>query len=376
MMDSLDVHAIKQRCRGIALAAVLLLSAFFGFTVFSPLFLAVFALKLPFARFVVDSIICTWFALAVATFETVYGIKVTIQGDVSKLDAHASSIIVLNHRTRLDWLFFASVQARYGSLRRFKISLKDMLRHAPGAGWAMQAAQFLFMARNWERDKNRIEDFMKSFEDVQTYPQLLFFPEGTDLQPQSLQRSQQYAKKNDLPEYHYVLHPRTTGFSSLVQSMQAHNDLKQVIDATIAYPRNICQDESHLLAGDLPREIVFKINCYNVDQIDTSSEAGISKWLEQRWREKEDFLRGFYQNKGTSDCQSNGFTACQNLEVERVTFVLGLVCLSGWITCIIVISWAIVVNVYCFWMFIFVTVINTAISTFIGFDKLYSRILS
>lgn len=342
---------------------------------FSPLFVTVFALKLDSARFIVDSIICTWFGLAMAMFEIVYGVKVKIIGDVSKIDPNVSSLIVLNHRTRLDWLFYASVQCRYGSLRRFKISLKDMLRHAPGAGWAMQAAHFLFLTRNWEKDEGRIDSFMTYFKTAGTNPQLLLFPEGTDLQPESLMKSKNFAKKNDLPEYHHVLHPRTTGFSNLIKSMQNHNDLKQVIDATIAYPVNVCQDENGLLAGDLPEEIVFKINCYDIAQIDTSSDKTISDWLSAQWKEKEHFLSSFYQNKGYIDNRSNGLTRNINNEIERSTRVTCIACLGWWITLSTITCWWLAVSNLWFWTFWCLVAVNTALSSFVGFERLLGTIL-
>ena len=53
--------------------------------------------------------------------------------------------------------------------------------------------------------------------------QILLFPEGTDLTKHTKQRSDQYAEKNNLPKYDFVLHPRTTGFTHIVQEMKNGN---------------------------------------------------------------------------------------------------------------------------------------------------------
>ncbi|VDP94864.1 unnamed protein product [Echinostoma caproni] len=45
---------------------------------------------------------------------------------------------------------------------------------------------------------------------------LLIFPEGTDLNTSSLARSNQFARKNNLPFVSYTMHPRCTGFIYLV----------------------------------------------------------------------------------------------------------------------------------------------------------------
>ena len=43
--------------------------------------------------------------------------------------------------------------------------------------------------------------------------QILIFPEGTNLTPNTKKYSDEFAKKNNLLKFDYVLHPRVTGFS-------------------------------------------------------------------------------------------------------------------------------------------------------------------
>jgi lysocardiolipin and lysophospholipid acyltransferase len=44
------------------------------------------------------------------------------------------AIIMMNHRTRLDWLYYWSVVMRQGKLENEKIILKNELKQIPGAG--------------------------------------------------------------------------------------------------------------------------------------------------------------------------------------------------------------------------------------------------
>jgi lysocardiolipin and lysophospholipid acyltransferase len=46
-----------------------------------------------------------------------------------------SVIIMMNHRTRMDWLFFFCVLSRLKGLDNIKIILKRSLRSVPGPGW-------------------------------------------------------------------------------------------------------------------------------------------------------------------------------------------------------------------------------------------------
>ena len=42
--------------------------------------------------------------------------------------------MIMNHRTRFDWLYLFSYQVRHASVRRYTISLKNGLKFLPGIG--------------------------------------------------------------------------------------------------------------------------------------------------------------------------------------------------------------------------------------------------
>ena len=64
------------------------------------------------------------------------------------------------------------------------------------------------------------------FADLNYKTQLLLFPEGTDLSQQNKDKSNEFAKKNGLPLYDYVLHPRTAGFTLVAQQMRQSKSIK------------------------------------------------------------------------------------------------------------------------------------------------------
>ena len=61
-----------------------------------------------------------------------FGVKIVITGD--KPPKNENSIIIMNHRCRLDWMFYWNVAARYGGLQQEKIIMKHELKHIPGPG--------------------------------------------------------------------------------------------------------------------------------------------------------------------------------------------------------------------------------------------------
>lgn len=66
--------------------------------------------------------------------EYLFGVRIFVSGDF--VDRTKPALIVMNHRTRLDWLFFWNALFRIDPwlLTTEKISLKGILKYVPGAG--------------------------------------------------------------------------------------------------------------------------------------------------------------------------------------------------------------------------------------------------
>lgn len=56
---------------------------------------------------------------------------------VNKYESKKSTIAVMNHRTRLDWLFYFCILYRLNALSQIKIILKDSLKRIPGPGYLL-----------------------------------------------------------------------------------------------------------------------------------------------------------------------------------------------------------------------------------------------
>lgn len=149
--------------------------------------------------------------------------------------------------------------------------------------------------------------------------QLLLFPEGTDKCPIATARSRQFADKNDLVQYNYVVHPRTTGFVYLLQKMReslfnfnnnlvivciyltvlfksiiSANYVDYIYDVTCAYSDAIVQSEVDLVTlGLTPKEIHFDIRKISVTNLPETDE-GLDEWIKELWAQKEERLRQYY----------------------------------------------------------------------------------
>lgn len=72
--------------------------------------------------------------------ELVFRVKVVITGD--GFIPGERSVIIMNHRTRLDWMFLWCCLLRYSYLRLEKICLKAALKSVPGFG---ESAEFAML---------------------------------------------------------------------------------------------------------------------------------------------------------------------------------------------------------------------------------------
>ncbi|XP_051471289.1 lysocardiolipin acyltransferase 1 isoform X4 [Apus apus] len=229
--------------KGVYFVLALFLGSFFGSIFMLGPFLPLMFISPAWYRWITDRVVATWLTLPVALLEMVFGAKVVVTGD--GFVPGERSVIIMNHRTRMDWMFLWSCLLRYSYLRLEKICLKSSLKSIPG------------------------------FANTKA-------------------RSNEFAEKNGLQKYEYVLHPRTTGFTFVVERLREGANLDAIHDITVAYPQNIPQTEKQLLNGNFPKEIHFHVQRYPIETVPTSKEE-LQLWCQKRWEEKEERLRHFYE---------------------------------------------------------------------------------
>uniref|UniRef100_A0A915LKN5 Phospholipid/glycerol acyltransferase domain-containing protein n=1 Tax=Meloidogyne javanica TaxID=6303 RepID=A0A915LKN5_MELJA len=287
-----------QRFKGLCFTTLIIISSFLGtIYVLIPLTpLAYFNPKL--FRLIVDFLIGYWLVLPTSLVEWLFGVRIQVLGD--GIDPKRPSLIIMNHRTCLDWLFFwcALWRIEPSLITTEKIVLKGEVKYLPGAGWAMAYNAFLLLDRNFLTDKARIETFVEYYARMDRKYHLLLFPEGTDKCPRATERSNSFAKKNDLVQYEYLLHPRTLGFVFLLQKMRKEKCVDYIYDVTVGYGDQIVQSETDLvLRGMCPKDVH-----YLIQQIPDSSlpkdDEQLEKWLKDKWAKKEKILHNFYKEKG------------------------------------------------------------------------------
>ncbi|KAL3266665.1 hypothetical protein HHI36_010827 [Cryptolaemus montrouzieri] len=137
---------------------------------------------------------------------------------------------------------------------------------------------------------------------------LVIFPEGGFLYKRR-ERSQKYGQKNNLPHLEHVTIPRVGALQVVMNELKTKtatldnnstgthpsHHLKYILDVTIGYPRGEPLGILDLIFGNLaPSKTTLYYRLFPISQVPQGNEA-LSKWIIDRWAEKENLLDTFYK---------------------------------------------------------------------------------
>jgi len=211
------------------------------------------------------------------------------------------AIILMNHHYELDWLYGWMVGDRCGVLGNCRVFVKKMLKYVPIIGWAWSFSDTVFLARNWDKDK---EHLSSSLTDLMEYPSpvwVLLFPEGTRFNQEKYQASKQFAEQRGLPVLQHCLFPRTKGFT-FTRSHLDTDKVPWVYDVTLGCDMSnpdTAPTMTNVLLGR-PTEAHMYIRKYKLKDI-PSEEVAASQWLQDRFVEKDKLLDSFHST-GQFNC--------------------------------------------------------------------------
>ncbi|KAL8679581.1 MAG: hypothetical protein Q9186_004138 [Xanthomendoza sp. 1 TL-2023] len=212
-------------------------------------------------------------------------------------------ILIANHQIYTDWLYLWWIGYTNGMHGRIYVVLKESLRRIPVIGWGMQFSQFIFLKRDWEKDKDRLAAHLQKLNDTVAPMWLMLFPEGTNLHPVTRKQSKKWADKNKIPDMQHQLLPRSKGLQFCIQ--QLRKTVPYVYDCTIAYEgvptaqyaSEIFTIQASYLGGNPPKSVNMYWRRFDVWTIPVDDDRAFDNWLRARWIEKDQLLDN-YQKTG------------------------------------------------------------------------------
>lgn len=219
----------------------------------------------------------------VRSLRALFPFKLIIEGD--RVEAQENAILFANHQSGVDTVLLLVLAHHFGRVGDVRYFVKDILKYIPAVGWGMWFLGCLFLKRDWQRDRRRIEKAMGEFKQAEAPLWLILFPEGTRLTREKLLDAQEWARRSGRPIPQNVLEPHARGLHSAICRLEGH--VQVVYDVTIAYPDG-APTLIDMLSGRL-REV-----CIHVKKVDSGSlprrYRDLHEWLQNRFHDKDVFL--------------------------------------------------------------------------------------
>ncbi|CUA77685.1 hypothetical protein RSOLAG22IIIB_06721 [Rhizoctonia solani] len=265
-------------------------------------------------------LMCQWFAPTslVITCEGGNGIEEVVvrdeHGRVTELKLPPQVVMMPNHQIYADWWYLWCLAYSMRAHADVLIILKDSLKWIPIVGWGMQFFQFIFLARSWAQDKERLTSHLTRLARTAAGGKLpfllLLFPEGTLVSPQTRPLSAKYAAKTGIQDMRHILLPRATGLLFCLRALAPHMPSLKLLDVTVAYPgiprggygqayytlRSIFMQgvppprvHVHLRLYDVARDVPIGVP-RGAEEANETERTAFDQWLLARWKEKDNLM--------------------------------------------------------------------------------------
>ena len=165
----------------------------------------------------------------------------------------------------------------------------------------MKLLNFIFLHRNWDRDRLKFARRVKKLELYKLPYSLIFFPEGTTISRSAQEKSLAFSKKINLQPTKNVLLPRVTGLHAAIRALE--ESLDGILDITIGYsgmsgkviPEEFYGLKNTFFRGFGPKDIYIYVNYHQNSTVPSENVEEFSRWLLDRFYEKERLLDEFYR---------------------------------------------------------------------------------
>ncbi|XP_066150526.1 acyl-CoA:lysophosphatidylglycerol acyltransferase 1-like isoform X2 [Euwallacea fornicatus] len=252
-----------------------------------------------------------WLLAMVASWCDSAGYTVTESGDDISKCINERTLIIANHQSTADVpILFSCYNIRKQVLPNITWIMDSLFKYT-NFGVVSYFHQDFFIKSGKENRDRALEELSHHLIDKYIpldRKWLVLFPEGGFLRKRKA-ISHKYADKHNLPKFENVSLPRVGALKVIMKTISPQScvnnnssskselqraHIKYVLDITIAYPKGVPIDLSHIVFGTRPPcETVLFYRVYRATEVPEDSEA-MTQWLFQRWEEKEKMLQSFY----------------------------------------------------------------------------------
>lgn len=246
-----------------------------------------------------------WLLAMVSMWSWSAGYDIVEVGDDIRVCLNDRTLVIANHQSTSDVpMLMANFNARRNVLPNIMWVMDWVFKFTNFGIVSVIHQDFFILSGRKQRDQG-IKDLRNHIR--RSYlPRgrklMVLFPEGGFLRKRK-DTSQRYAEKNNLPTLTNVTVPRMGAFQVIVDELTSfrNSDLKPedrltwLLDITIAYADSIPLDLPTIIMGY--RKRCYTYLCYRIYPISQVPKENdqMTKWLIERWQEKDQMLQHFYQ---------------------------------------------------------------------------------
>ncbi|KAF7281438.1 hypothetical protein GWI33_004764 [Rhynchophorus ferrugineus] len=226
------------------------------------------------------------------------------KGDWEKYFGKEHGYCIMNHSYEIDWLMGWMACEKMRVLGNCKAYAKKVIQYMPVLGWGWKFAEFVFLERSYEKDKDIINKQIKELSDHPDPMWLLLFPEGTRFTEKKHQISLDFARKNNLPELKYHLLPRTKGFIASLPSMRGK--VPAIYDTLVTFREDdpIAPTITNILYGRpvTAHMYIKRVSLDEVPETVPEQEEFLRDLFLRKDKMKESFIQtgDFFKNSGVT----------------------------------------------------------------------------
>ncbi|CAH1128432.1 unnamed protein product [Ceutorhynchus assimilis] len=259
----------------------------------------------------IEGYIFHWLLAMVSLWCDSAGYKVVETGDDITKCLEERTLILANHQSTADVpMLFSCYNSRKHVLPNIMWIMDSLFKYTNFGIVSYLHEDFFIKSGKENREKGLIDlaQHLKVSYIGLDRKWLVLFPEGGFLRKRKA-ISHRYAEKNNLPKFEHVSLPRVGALKTIMSTVgpqspvnnnasnkkEPHSaGIEYVLDITIAYPKGVPIDLSHITFGNrAPCDTVVFYRVYRATEIPEDSEA-MTQWLFKRWEEKETMLQIYY----------------------------------------------------------------------------------
>lgn len=212
--------------------------------------------------------------------------------DEKKYAGKEHVLLMMNHAYEIDWLAGWMFTEKVHVLGNCKAYAKKVISYVPIIGWAWKFAEFVFLERSFDKDKEIIARQLKV---VFSYPDptwLLLNAEGTRFTEKKHEASVKFAQERGMPVLKHHLIPRTKGFTASLPSLRGRCPVIYDINLAFKKDANVSPTISSLLNGQAVEGFMF-VRRIPLEQVPEDEEKA-AEWLHNLFREKDRIIDSFH----------------------------------------------------------------------------------